>query len=178
MINACILWLTRKMHAFLHPLISSWGGGGWLEARRVWIKKKLTRVRDRAPSNFFWVGYLALLVTADCLLYAVDIVMVMTGSSRDDAGETLRCLLDEIFLSDKLSDWQISDHGGLLSIDCLSSLMSISPHVMSICTVAFMALVLWLSRPHARPSHPLPLQAFFLPSSILSYLSHSESNLL
>ena len=88
------------------------------------------------------MGYLALLVTADCLLYAVDIVMVMTGSSRDDAGETLRCLLDEIFLSVNFTDWQFPDHRGLLGIDCLSSLMSISPHVMSICTVAFMALVL------------------------------------
>ena len=87
------------------------------------------------------MGYLALLVTVDCLLYAVDIVMVMTGSSRDDAGEILRCLLDEIFLSTKFVDRQFSDHGGLLSI-ALSSLMSISPHVISICTVAFMALVL------------------------------------
>ncbi len=87
------------------------------------------------------MGYLALLVTADCLLYAVDIVMVMTGKNRDDAGENLRCLLGEIFLSDKLSDWQFSDHGGLLGI-ALSSLMSISPRVISICTVAFMALVL------------------------------------
>ena len=81
-------------------------------------------------------------VTADGMLYAVDLVMVMTGSSRDDAGETLRCLLDEIFLSVNFTDWQFPDHRGLLGIDCLSSLMSISPHVMSICTVAFMALVL------------------------------------
>jgi hypothetical protein len=44
------------MHAFLHPLISSWGGGvGW---RRdgFELKKKQTRVRDRAPSDIFWMS--------------------------------------------------------------------------------------------------------------------------
>jgi hypothetical protein len=51
-------------------------------------------------------------VTEDGLLFAVDLVMVMTGSSRDDAGKALRRLSDEVFQSDKLSDRQISNHGG------------------------------------------------------------------
>lgn len=43
-------------------------------------------------------------ITEDGLLYAVDLVMVVTGLSRDDAGRTLRRLSDEIFSSDKLSE--------------------------------------------------------------------------
>lgn len=43
-------------------------------------------------------------VTDDGLLYAVDLVMVVTGASRDDAGKALRRLSDETFPSDKLSD--------------------------------------------------------------------------
>ena len=50
-------------------------------------------------------------VTADGMLYAVDLVMVMTGSSRDDAGKTLRRLSDEIFQSDKLSDKNVGGSG-------------------------------------------------------------------
>ena len=50
-------------------------------------------------------------VTPDGLLYAVDLVMVMTGKSRDDAGKVLRRLTDDIFQSDKMSDRQ-PDNGG------------------------------------------------------------------
>jgi hypothetical protein len=43
-------------------------------------------------------------VTNDGLLYAVDLVMVMTGASRDYAGQHLRRLPDETFSSCKLHD--------------------------------------------------------------------------
>lgn len=43
-------------------------------------------------------------VTPDGMIYAVDLVMVMTGLSRDDAGRTLRRLSEEIFSSDKMSE--------------------------------------------------------------------------
>ena len=43
-------------------------------------------------------------VTVDGMIYAVDLVMVMTGLSRDDSGKTLRRLSDEVFPSDKLSE--------------------------------------------------------------------------
>ena len=43
-------------------------------------------------------------VTDDGLIYAVDLVMVMTGLSRDDSGKTIRRLPDEIFPSDRLSE--------------------------------------------------------------------------
>ena len=43
-------------------------------------------------------------VTHDSMIYAVDLVMVMTGLSRDDAGKTLRRLSEEIFSSGKLSE--------------------------------------------------------------------------
>ena len=43
-------------------------------------------------------------VTRDGLIFAVDLVMVVTGLNRDDAGKTLRRLSDEIFSSDKLSE--------------------------------------------------------------------------
>ena len=36
-------------------------------------------------------------VTEDGLLYAVDLVMVITGSSRDDAGQAIRRLPADIF---------------------------------------------------------------------------------
>lgn len=51
-------------------------------------------------------------VTDDNMLYAVDLVMVMSGSSRDDAGKALRRLSEEVFQSDKLSERQLSNHGG------------------------------------------------------------------
>jgi hypothetical protein len=43
-------------------------------------------------------------VTHDHLIYAIDLVMVMTGLGRDDSGKTLRRLSDETFSSDKLSE--------------------------------------------------------------------------
>jgi hypothetical protein len=43
-------------------------------------------------------------MTHDKLLFAVDLVMVMTGANRDDAGKVLRRLSDELFSSDKLSE--------------------------------------------------------------------------
>lgn len=43
-------------------------------------------------------------VTDDNLFYAVDLVMVVTGKNRDDAGKALRRLSDEVFPSDKMSD--------------------------------------------------------------------------
>jgi len=50
-------------------------------------------------------------VTHDGLLYAVDLVMVVTGKNRDDAGKALRRLTDDIFQSDKMSE-RPSDNGG------------------------------------------------------------------
>jgi len=49
-------------------------------------------------------------VTDDGLLYAVDLVMVVTGHNWDDAGKSLRRLSNQIFQSDKLSDRQISSN--------------------------------------------------------------------
>ena len=51
-------------------------------------------------------------VTEDGLLYAVDLVMVVTGSNNDDAGKTLRRLPHDIFHSDKFSERQLSNRGG------------------------------------------------------------------
>jgi hypothetical protein len=45
-------------------------------------------------------------VTDDNMLYAVDLVMVMTGKDRNNAGRDLRDLSDEIFQSTKFVDWQ------------------------------------------------------------------------
>jgi hypothetical protein len=50
-------------------------------------------------------------VTADKMIYAVDLVMVVTGLSRDDSGKTLRRLPDEIFPSDKLSERTLPGKG-------------------------------------------------------------------
>lgn len=50
-------------------------------------------------------------VTHDGLLYAVDLVMVVTGKNRDDAGKALRRLTDDIFQSDQMSV-RPSDNGG------------------------------------------------------------------
>ena len=47
-------------------------------------------------------------VTVDGLIYAVDLVMVVTGLSRDDAGKTLRRLSDDIFHSSNLTERQLS----------------------------------------------------------------------
>ena len=51
-------------------------------------------------------------VTNDGLLYTVDLVMVMTGKNRNDAGQALRNLDDEIFQSVKFTDRQFSTRGG------------------------------------------------------------------
>jgi hypothetical protein len=50
-------------------------------------------------------------VTDDGLIYAVDLVMVMTGLSRDDSGKTIRRLPDEIFPSDRLSERNLPGKG-------------------------------------------------------------------
>ena len=47
-------------------------------------------------------------MTHDGLIYAVDLVMVMTGLSRDVSGKTLRRLEDDVFASDKMSERQLS----------------------------------------------------------------------
>ena len=41
-------------------------------------------------------------VTNDCMLYAIDLVMVITEKNNNDAGLILRRLTDDIFLSNKL----------------------------------------------------------------------------
>ena len=43
-------------------------------------------------------------VTSDNLIYAVDLVMVVTGQNRDHAGKTIRNISDETFSSEKFSD--------------------------------------------------------------------------
>ena len=43
-------------------------------------------------------------ITDDGWLYVMDLIMVMTGLSRDDAGKTLRRLFDKNSQSDKMSD--------------------------------------------------------------------------
>jgi hypothetical protein len=47
-------------------------------------------------------------VTDDGLLYAVDLVMVMTGLSRNVSGKTLRRLEDTLFPLNKMSSRQLS----------------------------------------------------------------------
>lgn len=51
-------------------------------------------------------------VTDDNMLYAVDLVMAMTGKDRNNAGRDLRDLSDEIFQSTKFVDRQTSTRGG------------------------------------------------------------------
>jgi len=51
-------------------------------------------------------------VTEDKLIYAVDLVMAVTGQTRDHAGKTLRNLNDAIFHSEKISERQMSSRGG------------------------------------------------------------------
>jgi hypothetical protein len=50
-------------------------------------------------------------VTDDGYVYAVDLVMVVTGQSRDDAGKILRRLTDDIFPSDKMSERKMPGKG-------------------------------------------------------------------
>jgi len=51
-------------------------------------------------------------VTSDKLIYAVDLVMVMTGKDRNQSGLVLRRLTDDLLQSHKLIDRQISKTGG------------------------------------------------------------------
>lgn len=51
-------------------------------------------------------------VTEDGLLYAVDLVMVMSGKDRNNSGRDLRDLSDAVFQSTKFVDRQLSNHGG------------------------------------------------------------------
>jgi hypothetical protein len=51
-------------------------------------------------------------VTDDQLLYAVDLVMVMTGQARDHAGKTIRNISDAVFHSENFSERQLSTRGG------------------------------------------------------------------
>ena len=51
-------------------------------------------------------------VTENGLIYAVDLVMAITGQSRDHAGKTIRNLPDEVFHSENFSEWQFSTRGG------------------------------------------------------------------
>lgn len=50
-------------------------------------------------------------VTQDGLIFAVDLVMVMTGKSRDDSGKALRNISDEIFLSVKFTERKLPGKG-------------------------------------------------------------------
>lgn len=51
-------------------------------------------------------------VTDDGLLYAVDLVMVVTGKDRDHAGQALRSISNDIFHSLNFSERQLSTRGG------------------------------------------------------------------
>ena len=51
-------------------------------------------------------------VTPDGMIYAVDLVMVMTGKDRNNAGRDLRELPGDKFQSTKFVDRKISNHGG------------------------------------------------------------------
>ncbi len=44
-------------------------------------------------------------------MYAVDLAMVITGFSRDDAGKVIRRLTEEIFTSDKMSERSMPGKG-------------------------------------------------------------------
>lgn len=70
-------------------------------------------------------------VTHDHLIYAVDLVMVMTGKGRDDAGKTLRRLPEEIFSSDKMSERNTGGTGNsktrLLSLEHAIELIMVLP---------------------------------------------------
>jgi hypothetical protein len=51
-------------------------------------------------------------VTEDGLLYAVDIVMVISGKNRNDAGQAIRNLDPDVFQSVKFTERQMSTRGG------------------------------------------------------------------
>ena len=50
-------------------------------------------------------------VTVDGMIYAVDLVMVMTGLNRNDAGQVLRRLPDEVFPSGNLPERNLPGKG-------------------------------------------------------------------
>jgi len=50
-------------------------------------------------------------ITDDCLLYAVDLVMVVSGKNRNDAGWTLRNIPEETFPSVKITDRKMPGKG-------------------------------------------------------------------
>lgn len=51
-------------------------------------------------------------ITDDGLFYAVDLAMVVTGKNRNDAGQAIRNLKEEIFQSGKFTDRHLSLTGG------------------------------------------------------------------
>ena len=51
-------------------------------------------------------------ITDDKMIYAVDLVMVVTGKDRNQAGYVIRNIPDEIFQSMKIIDRQLSTRGG------------------------------------------------------------------
>jgi hypothetical protein len=62
-------------------------------------------------------------VTEDGLLYAVDLVMVMTGKNRDDAGWSLRNIPEENFPSVKITDRKMPGKGNGYTKKCHKSLV-------------------------------------------------------
>jgi hypothetical protein len=50
-------------------------------------------------------------ITHDNMIYAVDLVMVMTGKNRDDAGKAIRNISDETFQSVKFTDRRLPGKG-------------------------------------------------------------------
>ena len=51
-------------------------------------------------------------ITDDGLLFAIDLVMVMTGKDRHHSAKTLRRLNEDVFKSDKLCERYLSKKGG------------------------------------------------------------------
>jgi len=70
-------------------------------------------------------------VTDDGLLYAIDLVMVVTGHSRDYAGWVLRNIPDGTFTSEKFTQRQLSTRGGpktkLISFEDAIELVMVLP---------------------------------------------------
>jgi hypothetical protein len=70
-------------------------------------------------------------VTADGLIYAVKLVMVMTAKDGDHAGQALRNISHSLFDSRKFSERQMSTHGGaptkLLSLQDAIELVMVLP---------------------------------------------------
>ena len=74
-------------------------------------------------------------VTDDGLIYAVDLVMAVTGKERDYSGQVLRTLSDDIFQSRKFIDRQLSNRGGyktkLLNLQDAIQLVMVLPGGMA-----------------------------------------------